>query len=494
MDFTVSDKSTVDKFQHRISYSETEWYHTKNNETGAIGWENEKNIIEKWSEIVPSEYLDEWLSAVMKFINEYNSKLPEDTVTYEILDKREDGQYKYIKKLNGHDYEEGSQNCFAVPEKKYDAWDTAVRKYHKDNNIPLPSDEVKDNMQDAKDIMNPGKALFNEQMDDLPTIPKALGKMTSEPCDFPSSIAGAVKRGPVNPLDDIKHEFTALVQKENAILHISADDPPAALNSVSQPLMNMIESQINDTIKETDTIQEAFRKKYASEISDTEALLETDLDDENVIEIKENKYEIPEWFMDHVTNAMKSRFGTAGEPNQKVIDRYNEQKSEFTEIFKKYNIPEQLTLISIIESNCKNIEKENSTTASGIWQITRITGARYNLLNIELRPGLTKSSLNSDYNIISNYDKRTDITESTEAVAKILRDIRKYRTEINNWLLTAAAYNHGEGAVSQKIKKAGENADIWDIWKSLPGETRSYICLLVGLCIYFELSTDTLFE
>lgn len=497
MKFTVSDIKTSNNSQKKIKYDETEWYYTKNIETSAEGWENERNITKKYSEIVPSEYFNDWIDAVMEYINKCNSKLPKG-VTYEILDKRGDGQYKYKIKSGGNVIEEGVQDYFDVPEDNIDAWDTAVIQFHRSNNIPLPSDELKENINTANNKAEPGKTLFEGgPSSSTPSLTDALGMIKDNPKEFPSTLMAAVKKGPKGPKDNVLESHISETNKSDDEMSKTADDPATVLKPTTKPVLNVTEDEIKE-VETVDTSQEAFRKRHPNEVNDIELLLAEDLDDiedeDIVIKLKESKYEIPVWFMENINKAMTGRYGKDGEPSEDIINRYEDNKKDFAKIFKKYKVPEELTLISIIETECKNIEKENNATALGMWQIIRTTGAQYGLLEIQLKPGISKSSSCKDYNIISDYDKRTDILASTEAIAKILKDIRKAQNGINKWILVAAAYNCGEGNMSIAIKKAGNNANIWDIWEALPSETKTYVCLLFGLCLYFDLNTDILFE
>lgn len=493
MKFEVTKRKTEDDIKRPIYYSEYEWYYTIT-DGNKTSWERERDILRGYSTNVASEKVDDWITAVLQYIDKYNKSLPSTEIEYRILDKRSNGQYCYEKGISGQFYMQGVQNYLQVPEDEIEAWDKAVKNYHKENNIPLPSDELRANINGANGEMN-SDLLNGEQLKgSLPTIPGAIPKVTTDPCGFPSELVEGVKRGPAGILDGLTHSFNTLREKADVAMEISASEPTVLLKPLMAPVMNQIENQLGDA-SEMDTAQEAFRKQYASEIVDTEKLLEQeDFDEEDAITITESKYEIPTWMMENVNKAMKSRYGGTGVPNKDTVARYNSQKSFFVNTFKTYNVPEQMTLLCIIESNCKNITTENSATAKGMWQFIRTVGAQYGLLKIQLKPGITQSYASKDYNIVSSYDKRADVNAETVAAAKLLRDIRKARPLIKNWMLTAAAYNYGGGSVSKKIRTAGNGASVWDVWKLLPLETRNYVCLLIGLCKYFNLSTDILFE
>lgn len=493
MKFEVVGREKTDTVKKPIYYSEYEWYYTMT-DGKRKSLERERDILRGYSENVKPEQLDEWITAVLQYIDKYNKSLPNTEIGYRILDKRDNGQYCYEKGISGQFYMQGVQSYLEVPEDEIEAWDKAVRNYHSENNMPLPSDELKANVESAKKEMNAELLNIEQLKSSLPTIPGAIPKATTDPCGFPSELVEAIKRGPAGILDDLTHSFNVLREKADVLMEVNANEPTILLKPLMAPVMKEIETQLEET-SEMDTMQEAFRKQYASEIADTEKLLEQDLDnEEGMITITESKYEIPTWMMENVDKAMKSRYGGTGIPNKDTVARYNSQKGFFIDMFKTYNVPEQMTLLCIIESNCKNITTENSATAKGMWQFIRTVGAQYGLLKIQLKPGITKSYASKDYDIVSSYDKRADVNAETVAAAKLLRDIRKSRPLIKNWLMTAAAYNYGGGNVSKKIRTAGNGANVWDVWKTLPLETRNYVCLLIGLCKYFNLSTDVLFE
>ena len=275
------------------------------------------------------------------------------------------------------------------------------------------------------------------------------------------------------------------------------------------PVINAIEQQLNNRTSKDDLQSEYISKKHSTIITNMEALLEDDgsqdtpndssaqTEEEPLLISNNDKYEIPAWAAKKIAAAMKGRFGHNGVPVQDTITRFNNHKDYFTRVFKNYGVPEQLIVLSIIESNVKNISRETSATAKGMWQFTRLNAQQYGLLKLQLKPGLGENYNkynNKNYDIVSSYDKRDQLEPSTEAAAKALRGIRKDRPKIYNWLFAAAGYNWGGENVSRTITKAGNGADFWEVWKIMPLETRNYVCLIIGLNQYFGMPTDPLFE
>jgi membrane-bound lytic murein transglycosylase D len=80
-------------------------------------------------------------------------------------------------------------------------------------------------------------------------------------------------------------------------------------------------------------------------------------------------------------------------------------------------------------------------------------------------------------------DDRIDLLKSTRAAARYLRDLYH---QFGNWRLALAAYNAGEGALQQAVRRGGSfNLQLLSDRKLIPTETRSYVfrrCLPRSTC------------
>ncbi|WP_457641004.1 transglycosylase SLT domain-containing protein [Persephonella sp.] len=121
------------------------------------------------------------------------------------------------------------------------------------------------------------------------------------------------------------------------------------------------------------------------------------------------------------------------------------------EIFKKYNLPEELAYLPIIESGFDPYATSRSG-AAGLWQFVKVTGKRFGL------------------KVTKNIDERRDPYKSTIAAAKYLRYLYDY---FGRWDLALAAYNCGEGCVQKRLN--WNSKDFWDIKHKLPDQTREYV-------------------
>src|SRR5687768_7021643 len=131
----------------------------------------------------------------------------------------------------------------------------------------------------------------------------------------------------------------------------------------------------------------------------------------------------------------------------------------FEKYLAKYNLPDELKYLSIIESGL-NPRAVSRVRAVGLWQFMSATGKYYGLDN--------------DWYI----DERMDPALATDAACRYLRDL--YRM-FNDWELALAAYNTGPGNVKRAIRRSGYKKTFWDIYSFLPRETRSYVPQFVAI-------------
>lgn len=124
----------------------------------------------------------------------------------------------------------------------------------------------------------------------------------------------------------------------------------------------------------------------------------------------------------------------------------------FETYLEKYNLPQELKYLSVVESALKPAALSR-VGARGLWQFMEQTGSGYGL-------------------IINNaVDERSDTHRATEAAMVYLS---KQYERFGSWELALAAYNAGPGRVNRAIRR-GRSKDYWRIQKYLPRETRNYV-------------------
>jgi len=124
----------------------------------------------------------------------------------------------------------------------------------------------------------------------------------------------------------------------------------------------------------------------------------------------------------------------------------------------KYNIPQELKYLSIIESALNPVATSRAR-AVGLWQFMAATGRMY--------------GLNSSYSI----DDRMDPYKATEAACQHLADLYDI---YEDWFLVLAAYNAGPGNVNKAIRRSG-SSDYWEMRAHLPRETQAYVPAFIAV-------------
>ncbi|MDR2971429.1 MAG: LysM peptidoglycan-binding domain-containing protein [Bacteroidales bacterium] len=122
------------------------------------------------------------------------------------------------------------------------------------------------------------------------------------------------------------------------------------------------------------------------------------------------------------------------------------------EIFDKYDVPEELIFLTIVESALNPIAVSRAG-ATGIWQFMYATGKAYQL------------------EVNTFVDDRRDPFKATDAAARHLKDLYNI---FNDWGLAISAYNCGAGGVRKAIARSGGKSNFWDVKPYLPKETQNY--------------------
>ena len=136
-----------------------------------------------------------------------------------------------------------------------------------------------------------------------------------------------------------------------------------------------------------------------------------------------------------------------------ILGRYEYYLPFFSKVFAKYGVPEELISLCIVESAVTS-KAVSHAGAAGMWQLMPATARMYGL------------------QVDEEVDERFDVVKSTDAAARLLRDLHK---GLGRWDLAVLSYNCGSGRVRQAILKANGDPDVWKIAEYLPKETRRYL-------------------
>ena len=128
---------------------------------------------------------------------------------------------------------------------------------------------------------------------------------------------------------------------------------------------------------------------------------------------------------------LRTQLGQADRFRDGII-RSGRYMPHIKEIFKRYNLPDDLVYMPHVESSF-NYKAYSKLGATGMWQFMRSTGRLY------MKVGYT-------------IDERLDPLRSTVAAAKLLRS---NFGKLNSWPLAITAYNHGPAGMARAIKRLG---------------------------------------
>ena len=140
----------------------------------------------------------------------------------------------------------------------------------------------------------------------------------------------------------------------------------------------------------------------------------------------------------------------------------------FEYYLKKYDLPQELKYLSVVESGL-NPRAISRAKAAGLWQFMPGTGRDFRLYQD------------------AYVDERLDPYKSTEAACKYLKQLHGL---FGDWELALASYNCGPGNVRRAIRRSGNRTNFWEIYNYLPRETRSYVPQFVALTYVLNYAED----
>ena len=138
-----------------------------------------------------------------------------------------------------------------------------------------------------------------------------------------------------------------------------------------------------------------------------------------------------------------------------LIKRANKFFPIIEPLLKEYGLPDDFKYLCVAESALINIP--SSKGAAGYWHFMPATGREYGL------------------EVNRNVDERYNLEKSTRVAAEYLK---KAKRKLGSWTLAAAAYNAGNGRISQRLKQQ-QVSDYYDLL--LNTETGRYVFRILAL-------------
>ncbi len=138
-----------------------------------------------------------------------------------------------------------------------------------------------------------------------------------------------------------------------------------------------------------------------------------------------------------------------------LIKRANKFFPIIEPLLEKYGLPDDFKYLCVAESALINIP--SSKGAAGYWHFMPATGREYGL------------------EVNRNVDERYNLEKSTRVASEYLKKAKK---KLGSWTLAAAAYNAGNGRISQRMKQQQVD-DYYDLL--LNTETGRYVFRILAL-------------
>jgi membrane-bound lytic murein transglycosylase D len=146
----------------------------------------------------------------------------------------------------------------------------------------------------------------------------------------------------------------------------------------------------------------------------------------------------------------------------KQMERYEEI---FVQKLAKYEIPDALLAIGIIESGFRNLTpKQSHNLSAGIWQMIPATARKFGLV------------------VNGKQDDRLDVERATDGAFKYLK--RLYGI-FKDWRLVLLAYNAGDMKIKRGINKAGTR-DPWQLNRLGHRGAKKYLARVMAAAILMK--------
>ncbi len=181
-------------------------------------------------------------------------------------------------------------------------------------------------------------------------------------------------------------------------------------------------------------------------------------------------YSIPPEFTERVTHYIEQYQGADRPLMARALGQAAPQIQTVRGLLEAEQLPPDLSYIALVESTLAG-DQSSPAGAAGPWQLTPATARAYGL------------------RVDKEVDERTDLTKSTRASCRYLRDLILDFGTGSSVMLALAAYNLGPSKVKQAVVRTVRDPikqrNFWYLYrvKALPAETREYVPKVVAAVI-----------
>ena len=259
-----------------IYYSDTLVFHLKKYEGEDLVFDEDTTLVEikRGRTDLPAVDYDKVAEEFCLFIDSHNENLASHSldIKFEITDIDSRYACTYKEYLNGNLIKEGVGWAKDIENPvEREAWDDAVIKYKKENNIKMSTDKMKDVIEETNNAVGKLDSELPLEFDlTPPLIETVIPTLATDPCNFANNIikAAQVSISRING-------FPSPVELANYYIKLTKDNIASVSTSVAnmqQPIVQMavtpvIESYDDsyDYFKQLDAEREEYLKTHAEE-------------------------------------------------------------------------------------------------------------------------------------------------------------------------------------------------------------------------------------
>ena len=173
------------------------------------------------------------------------------------------------------------------------------------------------------------------------------------------------------------------------------------------------------------------------------------------------EYDVPPEFLQEVGRFIRQYQVRDHDLVAHALAHDRESLEQIRGILRRDNLPQDLAYMALVESGFLQ-SSASQEGAAGVWQFTEATAREYGM---EVSEGV---------------DERLDLSKSTEAASRYIRDLILDFGAGSSVMLAMAAYNSGPEKVRRAVRNVKDpikQRNFWYLYQThaLPDETRAYV-------------------